>query len=126
MADTASPPRNFTLGTAERVSAAIAGSPAYARRLRAIEDLHARLVRRCAEDAAPGAPAEARAAFLAELARLNDLIERHNRYYPAERNLPSDPRTGAILDRGRPWRPLAPVTEASLRAAAPAPWPCTR
>jgi len=115
MADTASPPRNFTLTTAERVGAAIAGLPAYVRRLRAIEDLQARLVRRL--DDAWGDADEQRA-FVADLARLNDLIDRHNRYYAAERNLPSDPRTGAVLDRGRPWRPLARVTVDDLRAAA--------
>ena len=41
-----------------------------------------------------------------DLARLNDLIGRHNRYYPIEANLPIDVRTGRLLDRGAPWRPL--------------------
>jgi hypothetical protein len=125
-ADTASPPRNFALGVAERVSAAMAGVPAYARRLRAIEDLQAKLARRLHEVAheisdgasheASDVASQAARLFLAELARLNDLIDRHNRYYPIERNLPSDPRTGAMLDRGRPWQPLGPVTLESLRA----------
>jgi hypothetical protein len=123
-ADTASPPRNFTLGVAERVRAAMAGVPAYARRLRAIEDLQARLARRLHEvaheisGAASQEASEAARLFLAELGRLNDLIDRHNRYYPTERDLPSDPRTGAVLDRGRPWRPLARVTIETLRAEA--------
>jgi hypothetical protein len=127
-ADTASPPRNFTLGVAERVTAAMAGVPAYARRLRAIEDLQARLARRLHEvaheisdEGAHEASDEASAAarfFLSELRRLNDLIDRHNRYYPTERDLPSDPRTGAMLDRGRPWRPLARVTLETLRTEA--------
>ncbi len=36
---------------------------------------------------------------------MNDLIERHNRYFPAESRLPMDPRTGdfVLLD-GRPYR----------------------
>jgi len=115
-ADTVSPARNFTLPTSERVNAAIAGAPAYARRLRAIEDLQARLVRWLAGGLEP--TAEAERLFADELAHLNDLIDRHNRYYPAERDLPCDPRSGAVLDHGRPWRPLGRVTRESLRAEA--------
>ena len=113
-ADTASPARNFTLSVAERVNAAIAGAPAYARRLRAIEDLQARLAGRLAD--LTSAKLEVRRAFAADLASLNDLIDRHNRFYPIERNLPSDPRTGAVVDHGRAWRPLDPVTIERLRA----------
>jgi hypothetical protein len=115
-ADTASPARNFTLTTSDRVAAAIAGAPAYARRLRAIEDLQARLARWLAAGVAK--TPEAQSAFADELGRLNDLIDRHNLYYPAERNLPSDPRTGVVLDHGRPWRPLGRATPESLGAAA--------
>ncbi len=32
---------------------------------------------------------------------LNELIDKHNRYYPIEANLPIDVRTGRLLDRGR-------------------------
>lgn len=40
---------------------------------------------------------------------LNDLIDRHNRWYPAESRLPMDPRTGDYaLVNGRDYR-LAPV-----------------
>jgi hypothetical protein len=36
---------------------------------------------------------------------VNDLIERHNRYYPAESNLPMDPATGDfVLVGGKPYR----------------------
>jgi hypothetical protein len=36
---------------------------------------------------------------------VNDLIERHNRYYPAESNLPMDPTTGDyVLVGGKPYR----------------------
>ena len=36
---------------------------------------------------------------------VNELIERHNRYYPAESNLPMDPATGDfILVGGKPYR----------------------
>jgi hypothetical protein len=119
-ADTVSPARNFTLTVAERVNAAIGGAPAYARRLRAIEDLQARLTRAIADGATSTTEARRRS-YEEELTRLNVLIEQHNRYYPAERNLPSDPRTGAMLDHGgRPWRPLDHVTLESLQALAPA------
>ena len=36
---------------------------------------------------------------------VNELIERHNRYYPAESNLPMDPSTGDfVLVGGQPYR----------------------
>ena len=42
---------------------------------------------------------------------LNDLIEEHNEYYPIERNLPVDPRTGdyvTIVGRSYRREPLGP------------------
>ena len=40
---------------------------------------------------------------------MNDLVERHNRWYPAESRLPMDPRTGEYaLVNGRDYR-LAPL-----------------
>jgi hypothetical protein len=44
---TAAPQRNFDLPTDERIRAIVAGAPAFARRLRAIEDLEAAMVRNC-------------------------------------------------------------------------------
>ena len=44
-----------------------------------------------------------------DFSAVNDLIERHNRYYPAEARLPMDPRTGDFrLIDGKPYwlRPL--------------------
>jgi hypothetical protein len=61
---------------------------------------------------------EIRRRFDIDLASLNDLVDRHNRFYPIERNLPSDPRTGAVVDHGRAWRPLDRVTVDRLRAQA--------
>jgi hypothetical protein len=113
--DTAVPARNFSLSVDDRMRAFAQGPLAYMRRLRTIEDLHERLVRRLA---AAGGDARAIGEIVADLARLNDLIERHNRYYPIEANLPIDPRTGRLLDRGVPWRPRAPVTFDDLAAAA--------
>jgi hypothetical protein len=103
--DTAAPARNFTITTAERVRALAIGVPAYVRRRKEIEDLQRTLA-----DAVQGDRLDPRA-----LARLNALIDRHNRYYPVEANLPLHPRTGALLEGGAPWRPMLPVTIESLR-----------
>jgi hypothetical protein len=46
-----------------------------------------------------------------DFAGLNELIRQHNEYYPIERRLPVDPRTGEYLtSAGRPYRrePLGP------------------
>jgi hypothetical protein len=117
--ETLDPARNFTLTTEDRVRAVASGPPAYMRRRRAIEDLEEGIVRvlvdRCVEAVARGAghgdlAAHAQAnAPMRALERLNDLIERHNRYYPIEANLPLHPRTGELMDRtGEPWRPMKP------------------
>jgi hypothetical protein len=115
--DTAAPPRNFTLSVDERLRAYAQGVPGHIRRRRRIEDLEARLVDKIATAEAP-AEATSTPAFAADLALLNDLIGRHNRYYPIEANLPIDVRTGRLLDRGAPWRPLPSVTAADLVARA--------
>jgi hypothetical protein len=115
--DTAAPPRNFTLSVEERLRAYAQGAPGYIRRRRRIEDLEARLLDKIATADAP-VDAASTPAFAADLALLNDLIDRHNRYYPIEANLPIDVRTGRLLDRGAPWRPLPTVTAADLMARA--------
>jgi hypothetical protein len=115
MADTAAPPRNFGLSVEERLRAYAAGPPGYLLRRRRIEDLEARLLGKVA---AAGVDAARSAEIAAELARLNELIDRHNRWYPIEANLPIDVRTRRLLDRGTPWRPLPPVSFADLRARA--------
>jgi len=111
--DTAAPPRNFTLTLEERLQAYAQGVPGYMRRRRRIEDLEERLIGRLAEAEAPVEEA-ASAEFTAELAQLNDLIGRHNRYYPIEARLPIDVRSKRLFERGAPWRPLPPVTAADL------------
>ncbi|HXU62917.1 MAG TPA: hypothetical protein VN962_14515 [Polyangia bacterium] len=115
--ETVAPPRNFTLTVDDRVRAYTQGVPGYIRRRRRIEELEARLVAtlRAAEDRAQALGSKAVAA---DLATLNDLIGRHNRYYPIEANLPIEVRTGRLLDRGVPWRPLPPVTAEDLLARA--------
>jgi hypothetical protein len=113
---------NFKLSVDERLRAYAQGVPGYIRRHRRIEELEARL---CAALAAATTPTElARSSELAaDLALLNDLISRHNRYYPIEANLPVDVRSGRLLERGVPWRPLPPVTMAELLARSVIPEP---
>ena len=99
----ASPPRNFTIPLAERIRG-LHGPPAYSVRLREIEDIEARLEKRLGELFAKalragvdraGARADAlRRVSKKEHARLVDLVDRHNRYYPVEANLPMDPVRG--------------------------------
>jgi hypothetical protein len=116
LSDTVAPPRNFTLSVEERLRAYAQGVPGYVRRRRRIEELEARLIQTLALAPAPAAAA-ASAEALADLALLNDLIARHNRYYPIEANLPIDVRTGRLIERGgSPWRPLPAVTAAELLA----------
>jgi hypothetical protein len=123
---TGAPARNFTIGTDERVRAIAIGPPAHLRRLRAIEDLEEMIVRSLVERIS-----EARAACVdieayararpprRALERLADLIERHNRFYPIEANLPMHPRTGELVDRtGAPFRPLPQADLAHLLARA--------
>jgi hypothetical protein len=116
--ETAVPARNFTVTTEERVRAIASGPPAYVRRKRAIEELEEGLVRVVAERSAQAFAARAddvrararEAVPRRALDRLNDLIARHNRWYPIEADLPMQARTGALLDRdGQPWRPLPAV-----------------
>jgi hypothetical protein len=110
--DTIAPDRNFSLSLEERLRAFVQGVPGHIRRLRRIEDLEAQLV----EKVAAGESAE----VAAGLALLNDLIARHNRYYPIEANLPIDVKTGRLIDRGAPWRPRPAASAADLHARAAA------
>ncbi len=124
---TAVPPTNFSVTSADRIRAVTAGAPAYVRRLREIEDLVVAIARALAQRRReaigagldPEAHARARAPVRA-LARLEDLVSRHNRFYPIEANLPIDPRTGALRDRhGEPWRPMpCPSLDDLLRMSA--------
>jgi hypothetical protein len=115
--ETVAPPRNFTLSIEDRLRAYAQGAPGYIRRRRRMEDLEARLLGKLATATAP-AEVAASVEVMAELAQLNDLIDRHNRYYPIEAQLPIDVRTGRLLERGAPWRPLAAITIPELLARA--------
>ncbi|HNS95977.1 MAG TPA: hypothetical protein PLJ27_00310 [Polyangiaceae bacterium] len=113
-------PVNFKISLEARVRAA-AGIPAYMRRKRRIEDLE-EAVHRVLEDTYEQALEEhggdeqtarnivREQAQRMDLSLLNDLIDRHNRYYPIEANLPTDIKTGRWMLAGKPWEPLAPLT----------------
>jgi hypothetical protein len=124
--DTASPQRNFTIAVDERVRALVSGPPAYMRRLRAIEDLDERIVAALveawarAEERGDAAEAAMRAAVPRKLvARRDELVAKHNRFYPIEANLALHPRTGVLVDKkGSPWHPMEPRTIEELVALA--------
>jgi len=106
--------RNFR-PTPESYIASLGGPLPYMRRLRQIADETAEHERQLAEARAELAevtpdPAEF-AALWERLARrwrfdaVNELIERHNRYFPAEARLPMDPKTrDYALVNGKPYR----------------------
>jgi hypothetical protein len=113
-------PTTFKISLADRVRAA-AGLPAHMRRQRRIEDLEDATVFALAqileeaEDEFGDDSVEANRAFRErireiDLSLLNDLIERHNRYYPIEANLRIEVATGRLMLGSRPWEPLKPVT----------------
>ena len=113
-------PTTFKISLEARMRAA-AGIPAFMRRKRRIEDLEQALLEALDEvyeaelsehggDASAAYEALAQRARKMDLALLNDLADRHNRYYPIEANLPHDVQTGRIMLGGRPWQPLPPFT----------------
>lgn len=119
-------PMNFSMPLEQRLRAA-GGPPAYMRRKRRIEDTEEALVQAALDyydfSAAEygGFTPAARASFEARVRRLrlgllNELIERHNRYYPMEANLPIDVRSGELRAGHGKWEPLAPVTHETIIA----------
>ena len=104
--------RNFR-PDADAQLAALGGPLAWMRRLRAIElaiDLHqVQLADAFAELQAEYGGAELATRWRAlaatwDFSEVNDLIERHNRYYPAESRLPMNPRTGDFVRvNGKPY-----------------------
>jgi len=96
--------------------ASLGGPLAYMRRLRQIEletNQHERqlaeawrvLADECAGDGAVFARRWRRTAERRSFTAVNELIDGHNRWYPAEARLPMDPRSGDfVLVAGRPYR----------------------
>ena len=99
--------RNFR-PDADSYLAALGGPLPYMTRLRTIDALTREHERQLAEAYdAWGGDGEAWRAFAQawDFAEVNELIERHNRWYPAESQLPMDPRTGdSALVNGRSYR----------------------
>ena len=121
-------PRNFRIPTGESIRAMGIGVPSYAARKRRIEDMledftdfldeHEQKLTKGGMDPAERDEALRRAAEKLDLATVNRLVEAHNRYYPIEANLPTDPRTGAyMVRRGIPFEPEPAVTIEDLLAA---------
>lgn len=107
--------RNFTLA-ADRYAVSLAGPPAHARRLREIEEETAsheeelaatweELAHRHAGDPQGFARRWRAVAERRRFDAVNELIEKHNAYYPVEARLAMDPRTGDFVHvGGRPYR----------------------
>jgi hypothetical protein len=120
--------RHFRL-EADGYLAALGGPLPYMLRLREIESLtsaHESALRAERERlAATLPPDQVPAAWRAVCERwrfdeVNDLIERHNRWYPAESRLPMDPQRGDFaLVNGRDYR-LRPLDAEWIRARFPA------
>lgn len=102
---------NFRLTPEERLRGAIIGVPWWIRRKRLIEDLteEALEAQRRMRAAVPATTRRQRLARAADdLAKINEQIEKHNRWYPIEANLPLDPITGRTMERfgmGE-WKPM--------------------
>ncbi len=117
-------PRNFTIGTAATVRALAIGVPSYAARKRRIEDtledLADKLVEKELDLRSSGYAGDDLTVALRDfverldLRQVNRLVELHNRYYPIEANLRTDPRSGAYLLHDVPFVPEPEVTTASL------------
>jgi hypothetical protein len=106
--------RNFRPDASAAI-AALGGPTAWMRRLRAIEldvDAHERQLAEAREvllEETAGDPARFEREWRAlaerwDFGEVNDLIERHNRHFPAESRLPMNPRTGDfVLINGSPY-----------------------
>ena len=128
--------RNFRPDATAELTA-IGGPLAWMRRLRKIElalEQHEARLREAQDELRAGCGADsARFAdewrILAEgwdFGDVNDLIDRHNRHYPAESRLPMNPRTGDfVLVNGRPYT-REPIDAAWIFERFPAECPWTR
>jgi hypothetical protein len=111
------PSTNFTIPLSERVRA-LEGLPTHLLRKGLIERLTSAFVLelRALQHGGAAAALLRKKAESIDLGRVNDLIVKHNRYYPIEANLPIDPASGGSLDAGRVFRPLALLTIERLLA----------
>jgi len=113
-------PLPFTLTMEEKMRGAM-GVPSWVRRRRkleiSMEQLRTDLDRRWSLTATEDWTAIAQAW---DLSPINREIERFNRFYPIERNLPLDPRTRKMFDGGVAWMPLPALDAAWILDAFPA------
>ncbi|MBX3233029.1 MAG: hypothetical protein KIT84_12735 [Labilithrix sp.] len=122
--NSADPIKNFTLTTDERIRALTIGVPSWAARKRKIEDDEARHVKELVElyDTLVAKKKTLQqielglisAATALDLDKLNALVDKHNKYYPIEANLPMERATGAYLVYGKRWEPEPLYTPARL------------
>ncbi len=118
------PQANFTISLENKVKSMF-GPPHYATRARRIENITQKLIEDLAVehenmkqeyDDRPEVFARKWQELIAslELDDLNELIEKHNQYYPMEANLQIDPETGAPLAGAVPWEPKKKITVEEL------------
>ena len=117
LVDTSTPARNFTISFEDRVRA-YGEAPAYARRLRGIEDTVDKTLDDLLEALDVSMAAAQRVLDRVDFAKLNRAISDHNRNYPIEANLPIDPDTGRPRLRDGLFEPMAPWTEERFLQAA--------
>jgi hypothetical protein len=107
----------------DRYLASLGGPLPYMRRLRTIDEQTEGHLERLAEARAAYDGDDAgwrRLAARWNFAEVNELIDRHNRYYPIESRLPMDPRSRDFVTvGGRPYR-RAPLDAAWVLARFPA------
>lgn len=121
----------FRLTEAERTRGQL-GPPAWSIRLRRMEEWHRRLEAGLRLAAAELAVRELGEAALerqwqeelgrVDLERVNTLIDHHNRYYPVEANLPTDPRTGRLMRGAEPFEREPLLSREWLEARYPVGW----
>ncbi len=124
------PQFNFTISLENKVKSMF-GPPHYATRARRIEiitqrlieDLtveYDRMVAKLGDDSEGFTKQWQELIRSMELVEINDLIDKHNRYYPIEANLQIDPDSGAPLVGSVLWEPVPQITIEGLLDRFPA------
>ena len=123
------PQFNFTISLEKKVQSMF-GTPKYAARARRIENITQQLMEdlSCEYEHMTNQYGENPEIFAQkwkelidslELDEINQLIDKHNKYYPVEANLQIDPDTGAPLLGSSPWKPTEKITQAELLTLFP-------
>ena len=125
------PNRNFKIPLEERIQSRF-GPPGFAVRARRIESAVQKLMRDLEEEYAELSnrlqkkPVEFSTRWTesvksVDLDEINDLIEKHNKYYPLEAGLRQDPETGVYYMGSSPWKPQERLTPEKILKMFP---PC--